>query len=148
MIWSISVILKPFKTLAIVYYQVKKFAGFASRFLNLIIHSRSFFKTVLILLWSYRFTIKLRKPWTPENYRNVDFVYWPITIKFRIRKQTSKPQTNYRCCLRFSYLAPYWLISRNTITFHKYFSCSRFRDFHSNIIGDELLLNFGAKFQR
>ena len=31
-------------------------------------------------------------------------VYWPITIKFRIRKQTSKPQTNYHCCLRFSYL--------------------------------------------
>ena len=58
-------------------------------------------------------------------------VYWPITIKFRIRKQTSKPQTNYRCCLRFSYLAPYWLISRNTITFHKYFWCSRFCEFHS-----------------
>ena len=32
-------------------------------------------------------------------------VYWPITIKFRIRKQTSKPQTYYRCCLRFSNLA-------------------------------------------
>ena len=31
-------------------------------------------------------------------------VYWPITIKFRIPKQTSKPQTNYHCCLRFSYL--------------------------------------------
>ena len=28
-------------------------------------------------------------------------VHWPITIKFRIRKQTVKPQTNYRCCLRF-----------------------------------------------
>ena len=47
-------------------------------------------------------------------------MYWPITIKFRIGKQTSKPQTNYRCCLSFSYLGPYWLISRNTITFHKY----------------------------
>ena len=31
-------------------------------------------------------------------------VYWPITSKFRIRKQTSKPQTYYRCCLRFSNL--------------------------------------------
>ena len=58
-------------------------------------------------------------------------VYWPITIKFRTREQTSKPQTNYRCCLLFSYLAPYWLISRNTITFHKYFWCSRFCEFHS-----------------
>ena len=57
-------------------------------------------------------------------------VYWPITINFRIGKQTSKPQTNYRCCLRFSYLVPYLLISRNTTTFHKYFWCSRFCEFH------------------
>ena len=28
-------------------------------------------------------------------------------------------------------LAPYWLISRNTITFHKYFWCLRFCEFHS-----------------
>ena len=61
-------------------------------------------------------------------------VYWPITIKFRIRLQSSKPQTNYRCCLLFSYLVPYWLISCNTITFHKYFWCSWFCEFHSNII--------------
>ena len=61
-------------------------------------------------------------------------VYWPITIKFRIRKQTSEPQINYRCCLRFSYLAPYWLISCNTITFHKYFWCSRFCEFHSKCL--------------
>ena len=46
------------------------------------------------------FTVKLRKPCTHENFSNVDFVYWPITIKFRIRKKTSKPQANYRCCLR------------------------------------------------
>ena len=38
----------------------------------------------------------------------------------------------YRCCVRFSYLAPYWLISRNTITFQKYFWCSLFCEFHSN----------------
>ena len=57
-------------------------------------------------------------------------VYWPITIKFRIRKQTSKTQIYYRCCLQFSFLASYWLISRNTITFHKYFWCSRFCEFH------------------
>ena len=39
----------------------------------------------------------------------------------------------YRCCLRFSYLAPYLLISPNTITFHKYFWCSRFCELHSNV---------------
>ena len=61
-------------------------------------------------------------------------VYWPITIKLRICKQSSKPQTNYRCCLRFSYLGSYWLIYGNTITFHKYFWCSQFCEFHSNII--------------
>ena len=56
-------------------------------------------------------------------------VYWPITIKFRIREQTSKPQPNYRCCLRFSCLTPYWLISRNTITFHQYFGVHGFVSF-------------------
>ena len=67
-------------------------------------------------------------------------VYWPITIKFRIRKQTSKPQTNYCCCLWFSYLAPYWLISRNTITFHKYFWCSQFCEFHSNFLSQVIFV--------
>ena len=33
-------------------------------------------------------------------------VYWPVTIKFRICEQSSKPQTNYRCCLWFRYLTP------------------------------------------
>ena len=47
----------------------------------------------------------------------------PITIKFKIRKESSKPQTNYHYCLRFSYPAPYWLISRNATTCHKYFWC-------------------------
>ena len=47
------------------------------------------------------------------------------------REQTWKPQTNYRCCLRFSFLVPYWLFPHNTITFHKYFWCSRFCEFHS-----------------
>ena len=32
-------------------------------------------------------------------------VYRPITIKFRIRKQTSKPQFNYSCCSWFSKLS-------------------------------------------
>ena len=51
-------------------------------------------------------------------------VYWPITIKFRIRKQTSKPHINYCYYLQFSYLARYWLFTRNTVTFHKHFWCS------------------------
>ena len=58
-------------------------------------------------------------------------VYWPITIKLRICKRTSKPLTNCHCSLWFSYLSPYWLISRNKITFHKDFWCSRFSEFHS-----------------
>ena len=78
----------------------------------------------------YRQTQKTEDTW---KFSGMLIVYWPITIKFRIGKQTSKPQTNYRCCLRFSYLVPYWLISRNTITFHKYFWCSRFCEFHSDI---------------
>ena len=60
-------------------------------------------------------------------------VWWPITIMFRTRKQTSKPQTNYRCCLRFSFLMPYWLFPHNTVTFYKYFCCSRFCEFHSGV---------------
>ena len=60
-------------------------------------------------------------------------VWWPITIMFRTPEQTSKPQTNYRCCLQFGCLMPYWLFPRNTITFHKYFWCLRFCEFHSNL---------------
>ena len=34
----------------------------------------------------------------------------PITLKFRTRKQTSKPQPNqYHSCVQFSFLTPYWL---------------------------------------
>ena len=58
--------------------------------------------------WIYCQTQKTLKTW---EISGILIVYWPITIKFRIRKQTSQPQTNYRCCLRFSYLGPYWLIS-------------------------------------
>ena len=32
-----------------------------------------------------------------------------------------KSQTNYRCCLRFSFLSPDWLSPCNTIAFQKYF---------------------------
>ena len=66
-----------------------------------------------------------------KNSRNADCVLANHN-KVQDTKQTSKPQTNSRCFLQFSYLSPYWLISRNTITFHKYFWCSRFCEFHSN----------------
>ena len=77
------------------------------------------------------------------NFSGMLIVYWPIAIKFRICKLTSKPQTNYRCCLRFSYLLPYWLISHNTTTFHKYLWCSQFCEFHSKIL---LLHTFWVSF--
>ena len=58
-------------------------------------------------------------------------VYWPITIKFRTHEQTSKPQTNYRCCLRFSSLLANF--SQHNNKFHKYFWCWRFCEFYSKI---------------
>ena len=67
-----------------------------------------------------------------KNFRNVDCVLANYN-KVQDTRANLKPQTNYRCCLRFSYLAPYWLISRNTISFHKYFWCSRFCEFHSKL---------------
>ena len=53
-------------------------------------------------------------------------------MKFKTCEQTTKPQTNYSCCLWFRLLMPYWLSLRNTKTFHEYFWCSRFCEFHSN----------------
>ena len=84
-----------------------------------------------------------QKTMNTGNFSGMLIVYWPIAIKFRIRMLTSKPQTNYRCCLRFSYLVPYWQISRNTTTFHKYFWYSQFCEFHSKIL---LLHTFWVSF--
>ena len=56
-------------------------------------------------------------------------VFPSITIKFRTRKQTSKPQTDYRFCLRYSFHVPYWLFPCNTVTFHKYFCIHCFESF-------------------
>ena len=60
-------------------------------------------------------------------------VYWPVTKKFRI--YASRPQDlkliTVAICGFISYLAPYWLLSRNTTTFHKYFWCSWFCEFRS-----------------
>ena len=56
-------------------------------------------------------------------------MYWPITIKFRTRVQTSKPQTIYRSIsgLVISSLIGLFLAT----TCHKYFWCSRVCEFHS-----------------
>ena len=66
-------------------------------------------------------------------------VGWSITIMFRTSEQTSKPQTNYHCCLQFSFLMPYWLFPRHTITFYKYFWSSQFCEFHSKMPFDKNL---------
>ena len=40
------------------------------------------------------FTVKCRKPWSPEKYQECrQIVKWPFTIKIRTCKQVSKPQT-------------------------------------------------------
>ena len=62
-----------------------------------------------------------------KNFRNVDCV---LTNHNKVQDmQANLKITNG---LWFSYLAPYWLISHNTITFHEYFWRSRFSEFHSN----------------
>ena len=62
-----------------------------------------------------RLTIKV-KVGIPESFK----VGWYPSKKTGSShlKQTSKPQTNYRCCLQFSFPMPYWLFPQNTITFH------------------------------
>ena len=87
----------------------------------------------------YTITVKLRKPVNTWKISGMLIVWWPITIMFRTWKQTSKPQTNYCCCLRFSFLMPYWLIPPNTVTFYKYFWCSQFCEFHSKLQNTEWL---------
>ena len=75
---------------------------------------------------------KIQKTVNTWKFSGMLIVWWPITIMFRTCEQTSKPQTSdHNCCLRFSFLMPYWLFPNNTITFHKYFWCSRFCEFHS-----------------
>ena len=94
---------------------------------------------VCSLYWLTRFkvlTIHVLLMKNSENHehlkfwRNFDCVLANHN-KVQDNKQNSKPQTNYHCCLQLSYPMPYWLISRNTITFHKYFWWSRFCEFHS-----------------
>ena len=53
------------------------------------------------------------------------------TLKTRTHEQTTKPQTNYHCCLQFSYLSSSWLLLLDTITFQKHLLCSRFSELDS-----------------
>ena len=59
------------------------------------------------------FTVKLRKAWTVKIIQDCWLCSeWPITISyFSTHEQTSKPQTNYNCCLWFSFITPDWLFS-------------------------------------
>ena len=66
-----------------------------------------------------------REHW--KYLRNV--VLWPITEKIRTCELATKPQTNWCSCLWFSFLAPDWLFSCNTVTFQNYFWCSQFSRF-------------------
>ena len=77
--------------------------------------NKEIFTTSMIHHTKYRQTLKTVNTW---KISGILIVYWRITIKFRTRKQTAKPQTNYCYCLRFSFLAP-----------HKYFWCSSFVSF-------------------
>ena len=86
--------------------------------------------TYLLVRVAYYRSLSRRGTMTPFCVLN----NWPTTIKFRTCEQNSKPQINYRCCLCFCYHVPYSLISRNTITFHKYFWCSRICEFHGNTL--------------
>ena len=74
--------------------------------------------------------VKLRKLWTPE-------IFWECLLcsdqsQIKMCEQTTKPQTNYRCCWQFSYLMSDWLLL-DTITFQHYYLCSQFSEFDSTI---------------
>ena len=68
------------------------------------------------------------KQWTLEMF----IVLWPITAKIG---HVNEPQNHkliiiLKCTwLQFSFLTPDWLFSCTTITFQKYFWCSRFSRF-------------------
>ena len=63
----------------------------------------------------------------------------PTTAEIRTRELATKPQTNERSCLWFSFLMPDWLFFCKTIAFQKYFSCSQFSRFDCNISLQDLV---------
>ena len=73
---------------------------YGESFLNLITPGKISNTANEVVINSCFFTVKLRKPWTPGKFQEcylILFVYWPITAKFKIRKQTSKLQSNVNC---------------------------------------------------
>ena len=84
------------------------------------------------LLNHNKITVKLRKLWMAENSQEC----WLCSDQSQWSSgHASKPQTSYYCCLRFGFLTLYWLSLHNTVTlvtFHEYFCCSRYCEFHSN----------------
>ena len=73
-------------------------------------------------------------------------VYWPITIKFWTCKQTSKPQTNYRCCLQFSYLVPYsWFCKFHSKLLTLYVCFIPKKNARQNVIKWTIILTFAIK---
>ena len=94
--------------------------------------SHAYYKTwtgnVLFYMASY---CQTQKTVNTKIFTNVDCVVINHN-KVQAIKQTSKPQTDYRFCLRCSFHVPYWLFPCNTVTFRKYFLCSLFWEFHSN----------------
>lgn len=77
--------------------------------------------------WFYCASQNIAKAWL-ESDRSV--VYLPITMNFRARKKTSndhKVITAALCGLVF----PNWVFPSYAVTYHEYFWCSRFCEFHS-----------------
>ena len=69
------------------------------------------------LLDRLKVTVRPGKPWNISGMFNV---LWPTTAKMRTCKLATKPQTNQRSCLQFSFFMSDWLFSCNTITFQKF----------------------------
>ena len=86
--------------------------------------------------WPYSATGKTMNTW---NISRMFIVLWPITAKIRTCELATKPQTNWRSCLWFSFLMTDWLFSCRTIVFHKNFWCSRFSRFDCNISFQDLV---------
>ena len=77
------------------------------------------------------------------NISGMFIALWPITAKIRTSELATKPQTVINvlaCRLVFSRLIVFFLllfIPRNTITFQKYFWCSRFSRFDCKLAWDQ-----------
>ena len=77
------------------------------------------------------------------NISGMFIALWPITAKIRTSELATKPQTVIdvlACRLVFSRLIVFFIllfIPRNTITFQKYFWCSRFSRFDCKLACDQ-----------